>query len=120
MKKIIANFDTIDLATFAVNKIKSRDLGITSVKVSYQFHDSTDEKVFSNFFIPSNLQNGVILNQALPYPVNYNALNEKEQDFNDYNPTHVKVELLTTRTNTRSITTTLRTYGAHNVKIIEN
>lgn len=122
MKKIVANFESVDLATMAVNHIKSRVEGVDGAKVSYQNQREldSDNDVFSDFFIPTPLQNGIMVNETVSYPVNFNAVREKRQEIDDYSPERVKIEIRTTDANVRNIVSNLRCYGALDVRVIEN
>lgn len=121
MKKIVATFESVDSATIAVNNVKSRVHGVSGAKVSYQNKQKTDnDDIFSNFFIPTPLQNGLAVNETISYPVNYNAIREKQQQIDDYSPNKVKVEIQTNNPNVRNVVSHLRCYGAHDVRVIEN
>lgn len=117
-KTITAEFDSIDIATIAARNVTQRVKGISEVKISYKnsYGEGAKEQLFSDFFIPQNFMSGVIVNESVNYPVNYNAVNEKRQRNDDITTKYVIVEIKTSNENARNIKSNLRAYGGLNIK----
>ncbi|WMJ22272.1 hypothetical protein RBG61_09760 [Paludicola sp. MB14-C6] len=114
-KTIIAQFDSIDMATIAARNVMNRIKGIMDVKIAYKSSESFHEdEVFSDFFTPPTLVNGVLFDNSSILPINYNAIGEKEHE--SHAPRGIRVEIKTSNENVQNIKSNLRTYGGHSIK----
>lgn len=118
-KTVIAHFDSIDMATIAAKNVTSRISGIDGVKVAYKtIEHSSENDVFSDFFLPFDSTNGVNPNAGLSFPVNFSAVRMREDEQRDINTCGVRVEIKTSNENVQNIKSNLRCYGGLSVKVI--
>lgn len=81
MKRITANFDTIDKATFALKNIKMRSKGMKSATVKYKTNHSEYEEapaVCSDFFVPMSSSSGIYQSEPFLQTFNLAAISEKK------------------------------------------
>lgn len=82
MKRITADFDTIDKATFALRNLKTRAKGIKSATVKYRSRNGEYEEapeVFSDFFVPASVSSGVYQSEPFLQTFNLAAISEKNE-----------------------------------------
>lgn len=119
MSRVIASFDSIDMATLAIKSVTRRVKGIDGVKINYQkVSTKPTNDVLSDFFITSPHSNGIYTNEVMCPPVNLAAVREKEQQQAHSYINGVQVELRTKSSDFQTIKSNLRQYGGQYVKVI--
>lgn len=120
-KTITANFDSIDMATFAAKNVTSRFGNVKSIRVSYHNEErSYDETpyIFSSFFTPAGIPTTPLMNGPFPDLFNGNAFREKRQNADhSVATTKATVRITASDENIGGITSTLLTGGGLNVRV---
>ena len=118
MIKIVAEFPSVDMATLAIKSITNHVGGVEKVKINYKKHSPNPHgNTFSSFFIPTAMSNGFFTNENIGYPVNLNAIREKEQAQAHSYVNKVRLELTVSDAHTQVVKSNLRSYGGLNLRV---
>lgn len=120
MKRITANFDSIDKATFALKNVRTRAKQVKNASVKYrtrhgEYEESPD--VFSDFFVPMTTSSGIYQNEPFLQTFNLAAISEKNerQDLVTAHKT-ASVSIETGDDDEKKVVSILRYGGGYDVK----
>lgn len=118
MVKIVAEFPSVDMATLAIKSITAHVGGVESVKINYKKHSTKPKNdILSSFFATSSMANTFFTNESIGYPVNLNAIREKEQQQAHTYTSTARLELTAGDAHTQVIKSNLRSYGGLNIRV---